>query len=242
MKVGLFINTQFPEGTDVAARLPEMVEQVKTARDAGFRSLWFPHHWLTYPMQMLQITPLMGYIAAHAQGMTIGPNILILPPQNPMHVAEELASLDVMCNGKLIFGAGIGYREVEFKAFGTTTKDAAPRFEECLEAVKRLWTEDFVTMKGSYFELDGANCTVLPVQKPMPPVWIGANANRAIRRAARVAEQCERFLMPGGLVTSTRRSREEAPAEPVKEKKKRPPRSEERRVGKECRSRWSPYH
>jgi alkanesulfonate monooxygenase SsuD/methylene tetrahydromethanopterin reductase-like flavin-dependent oxidoreductase (luciferase family) len=49
MKVGLFINTQFPEGYDVAARVPEMVEQVRVARDAGFKSLWFPHHWLTYP-------------------------------------------------------------------------------------------------------------------------------------------------------------------------------------------------
>jgi alkanesulfonate monooxygenase SsuD/methylene tetrahydromethanopterin reductase-like flavin-dependent oxidoreductase (luciferase family) len=93
-----------------------------------------------------------------------------------------------MCGGKLVFGAGIGYREVEFKAFGTTLKQAGQRFEECLTAVKRLWTEDFVTMKASYFELDGANCTVLPVQKPMPPVWIGANADVGIRRTARMAD------------------------------------------------------
>ena len=67
MKVGLFVNTQFPEGFDVAGRVPEMVAQVRAARDAGFASLWLPHHWLTHPMQMLQITPVMGYIAAHAQ-------------------------------------------------------------------------------------------------------------------------------------------------------------------------------
>jgi len=83
MKVGLFVNTQYPEGFDVAGRIPEMVAQVRAARDAGFASLWFPHHWLTHPMQMLQITPVMGYVAAHAPGMTIGPNILILPPLNP---------------------------------------------------------------------------------------------------------------------------------------------------------------
>jgi len=96
MKVGLFVNTQFPEGFDLAERVPEMVAQVRAARDAGFASLWFPHHWLTHPMQMLQITPVMGYVAAHAQGMTIGPNILILPPLNPMHVAEEAATFDVV--------------------------------------------------------------------------------------------------------------------------------------------------
>ena len=96
MKIGLFVNTQYPEGFDIAVRIPEMVAQVRAARDAGFASLWFPHHWLTHPMQMLQITPVMGYVAAHAQGMTIGPNILILPPLNPVHVAEEAATLDVL--------------------------------------------------------------------------------------------------------------------------------------------------
>src|SRR6516164_7704545 len=89
MKLGLFINTQFPEGFSLQERVPEMVAQVRAARDAGFASLWFPHHWLTYPMQMLQITPVMAYVASYAQGMTIGPNILILPPLNPVHVAEE---------------------------------------------------------------------------------------------------------------------------------------------------------
>jgi hypothetical protein len=78
MKVGLFINTQFPEGFNVAECIPEMVAQVRAARDAGFASLWFPHHWLTHPMQMLQITPVMGYVAAHAQGMT-GMNSLSSP-------------------------------------------------------------------------------------------------------------------------------------------------------------------
>jgi hypothetical protein len=68
MKVGLFINTQFPEGFNLAERVPEMVAQVRAARDAGFASLWFPHHWLTHPMQMLQITPVMGYVAAHTCG------------------------------------------------------------------------------------------------------------------------------------------------------------------------------
>ena len=99
MKLGLFINTQFPEGFSLAERIPELVAQVRAARDAGFASLWFPHHWLTQPMQMLQITPLMAYVAAHAQGMTIGPNILILPPLNPVHVSEEAATMDVLTGG-----------------------------------------------------------------------------------------------------------------------------------------------
>src|ERR1700751_3686472 len=120
MKVGLFINTQFPESFNLAERVPEMVAQVRAARDAGFASLWFPHHWLTHPMQMLQITPVMGYIAAHAQGMTIGPNILILPPLNPVHVAEEAATLDVLTGGNYILGVGFWDRPSGFVDVGIT--------------------------------------------------------------------------------------------------------------------------
>src|ERR1700751_4041850 len=120
MKGGLFINTQFPEGVNFARRVPEMVAQVRAARDAGFASLWFPHHWLTHPMQMLQITPVMGYVAAHAQGMTIGPNILILPPLNPVHVAEEAATLDVLTGGNYILGVGFWDRPSGFVDVGIT--------------------------------------------------------------------------------------------------------------------------
>ena len=164
MQVGLFINTQFPEGNDVAARVPEMVEQVRVARDAGFKSLWFPHHWLTYPMQMLQITPVMGYIAAHAQGMTIGPNILILPPQNPMHVAEEAATLDVLTGGNYVLGLGLGYRQPEFDAFGIPLSERAPRFNESIGLMKRLWTEDKVTHQGPvlYRQRRGHRCEADP--------------------------------------------------------------------------------
>jgi alkanesulfonate monooxygenase SsuD/methylene tetrahydromethanopterin reductase-like flavin-dependent oxidoreductase (luciferase family) len=68
MKVGLFINTQFPEGFNLAEHVTEMVAQVRVARDAGFASLWFPHHWLTHPMQMLQITPVTYHRAVLAAG------------------------------------------------------------------------------------------------------------------------------------------------------------------------------
>src|ERR1700752_3863222 len=142
MKVGLFINTQFPEGYNLAERIPEMIAQVRAARTAGFASLWFPHHWLTHPLQMLQITPVMGYVAAHAQGMTIGPNILILPPLNPVHVAEEAATLDVLTGGNYILGVGLGYRQPEFHAFGINLGERAPRFNESITLVRRLWTEE----------------------------------------------------------------------------------------------------
>ncbi|MDB5398906.1 MAG: hypothetical protein QOF70_7720 [Acetobacteraceae bacterium] len=188
MKVGLFINTQFPEGSNAADRIPEIVEQVRTARDAGFKSLWFPHHWLTYPMQMLQITPMMGYIAAHAQGMTIGPNILILPPQNPMHVAEESATLDILTGGNYILGIGQGYRQPEFDAFNIPLSERAPRFNESIALIKRLWTEDRVTHQGRFYTVNDAGIGVKPIQPGGPPLYIAAQADISVRRAARIGD------------------------------------------------------
>ena len=188
MKVGLFINTQFPEGTSVVARIPEITEQIRAARDAGFSSLWVPHHWLTYPLQMLQITPLMGYIAAYAQGMTIGPNILILPPQNPMHIAEESATLDVLTGGNYIMGIGQGYRRPEFDAFGIPLSERAPRFNESIALMKRLWTEDRITHKGRFYTVNDAGIGVKPIQAGGPPLYIAGQADVSVKRAARIGD------------------------------------------------------
>ena len=188
MKVGLFINTQFPEGYNVPERIPEMVTQVRAARDAGFSSLWFPHHWLTHPMQMLQITPMMAYIAAHAEGMTIGPNILILPPLNPVHVAEEAATLDVLTGGNYILGVGLGYRPPEFTAFGQPLSERAPRFNESLSLMKRLWTEDRVEHKGRFYTVTDAGLSLKPVRPGGPPLYIAGQADVSVRRAARIGD------------------------------------------------------
>ena len=188
MKVGLFINTQFPEGYNVGDRVPEMVAQLRTARDAGFASLWLPHHWLTHPLQMLQLSPIMGYLAAHAEGMTIGPNILILPPLNPMHVAEEAATFDVLTGGNYILGVGLGYRKPEFDAFGVPLSERAPRFNEAIGLIRRLWSEDRVTHQGRFYTVTDAGIGVKPIRPGGPPLYIAAQAEVPVKRAARIGD------------------------------------------------------
>ncbi len=188
MKYGLVVRGQYPQGDDMRVRLREDLEAAKHAERLGYDLVAKGSHYSSHPFQYIQQIPYLAQVAVVAPKLRLVPGVVLLPLHSPLHVAEELASLDVMCGGKLVFGAGIGYRELEFNAFGTTLKQAGKRFEECLTAVKRLWSEDFVSMKASYFELDGANCTGRPVQKPMPPIWIGANANVGIRRAARMAD------------------------------------------------------
>src|SRR4051812_20640204 len=188
MRFGLIIRGQYAQGDDMRVRLQEDLDAARLAQDLGYDLINKGSHYSSYPFQYIQQIPYLCQVALIAPKLRLIPGVVLLPLHSPLHVAEELASLDVMSNGKLVFGAGIGYREVEFKAFGTTQRKSGKRFEECLTAVKRLWSEQFVTMKASYFELENANCTVMPVQQPMPPVWIGANADVGIRRAARMAD------------------------------------------------------
>jgi alkanesulfonate monooxygenase SsuD/methylene tetrahydromethanopterin reductase-like flavin-dependent oxidoreductase (luciferase family) len=188
MKFGLLVRGQHPAGEDIIARHKDDLELARRAEALGFDSVGRAAHYSTTPLQMVQQIPYLAQVAVIAPRLRLLTGVVLLPMHKPLDMAEQLASLDVMSEGKLIFGAGVGYREVEFKSFGTTYKDAGRRFEENLSAIKRLWREESVSLKGSHFELDNASCSVKPVQKPMPPIWIGANADIGIRRAARMAD------------------------------------------------------
>src|SRR3954468_11347885 len=187
MQLSLIVRGQHPPG-DIVARCQDDLELVQRAEQLGFDGIVKGSHYSTHPFQSVQQVPFLAYAAAIAPRLRLICGLVLLPLHKPLDIAEQLATLDLMSGGKLVFGCGIGYREVEFKAFGVPRAGLGRRFEESLEAVRRLWTEDFVTMEGSLFALDGAPCTIKPLQKPTPPIWIGANADVAIRRAARLAD------------------------------------------------------
>lgn len=188
MKVGFFLNTQSLPGTDMRARVPEMVAQVRTARECGFTSLWFPHHYLTAPMQMFQTTAVLPYLMAEAKGMTIGGDILILPLQNPVAVAEQAATLDVLSGGKYVLGVGIGYREVEYDGFGIPMSERVPRFTESIGLIRRLWTEQRVTHRGKFYRVTDAGLGAKPVRPEGVPIWVGGYVDAAIKRAAAIGD------------------------------------------------------
>ena len=202
MQLSLIVRGQHPPG-DTAAHLRDDLELVKRAEEVGFDGIVKGSHYSAHPFRSVQQIPFLAYAAAIAPRLRLICGLVLLPLHKPLDLAEQLATLDILSNGKLVFGCGIGYRDVEFKAFGVPRAGLGKRFEEGLEAVKRLWTEDFVTMKGSHFELDGATCTIKPVQQPMPPIWIGANADVAIRRAARLAD-CW-YINPHNTLTTIER-------------------------------------
>jgi alkanesulfonate monooxygenase SsuD/methylene tetrahydromethanopterin reductase-like flavin-dependent oxidoreductase (luciferase family) len=188
MRYGIGMRTQYPQGDDMVRRTEDQMAQARLADKLGFDSLMKSQHLAGYPLQEFQQVPFLGRVMAEAPNLRLITGIVLLSLHKPLDLAEQLATIDVMSGGRLTFGAGLGYREVEFKGFGTTSKDRVPRFIENLEAIKRLWTEDEVTMKGSHFELDHVRVSLKPAQKPMPPIWIGANADGAIKRAAKLGD------------------------------------------------------
>ncbi len=187
MKFSLMVRGQHPPG-DMPARLRDDLDMVRDADRLGFDGIVKGSHYSVHPFQAVQQLPFLSYCAAIAPRLRIICGLVLVPLHKPLDLAEQLATLDLLSGGKLVFGAGIGYRDVEFKAFGIPRGQLGARFEECLTAIRRLWTEDFVDMKGAGFELAHATCTVKPVQQPTPPIWIGANADIAIERAARIGD------------------------------------------------------
>lgn len=188
MKVGLYITTQFTPDTDVAVCRTEMIEQVRVARQSGFSSLWVPHHYLTEPMQMLAPIPMLAYLAREAEGMTIGPNILVMPLLNPVHVAEDAVTLDFLSGGRYVLGIGIGYREAEFNTFNVPLKERVQRFTESVEIMRRLWTEDRVTYHGKIFNVEDLGIGLKPTRPGGPPIWVAAVVDAAVKRAARIGD------------------------------------------------------
>ncbi|MPY69918.1 MAG: LLM class flavin-dependent oxidoreductase [Alphaproteobacteria bacterium] len=188
MQYGIAVRGQYHAKDDIRARFEEIVEQAKLAEALGYDSITKTSHYSAHPWQNFQQLPILARLTAETSRLRLNAGIVLLSLHKPLDIAEQLATIDIMSNGRLIFGAALGYRDVEFKGFGTTTKERGKRFTENLIAIKRLWTEDTVDMEGSHFTLDGASCCPHPLQKPHPPIWIGANADGALRRAAQYGD------------------------------------------------------
>jgi alkanesulfonate monooxygenase SsuD/methylene tetrahydromethanopterin reductase-like flavin-dependent oxidoreductase (luciferase family) len=187
VRFGLFVSAQHPAGDDPVARLAEHLEQVRFVRDAGFHSIFAGQHFLAAPYQMFQPVPLLARLAAEAGGLRIGAGILLLPLLNPVEVAEHAATLDVLTGGRFVLGVGLGYRDEENAAFGLPAERVRV-YREKLDVVRRLLEGEEVTASGHGYRLEGARLAPRSLQRPRPPIWMAANSDAAVRRAARLAD------------------------------------------------------
>ncbi|MBK1783205.1 LLM class flavin-dependent oxidoreductase [Prauserella cavernicola] len=224
MRFGIFLTNQQPIGADQRQALEDQLSLLRAARDGGWDSVFAGQHYLSEGLTHIQPLPYLARLAAEAGELRVGIGILLLALQNPVEVAENYAALDVITGGRLIFGVGLGYREVEYAALGVPPEDKVRRFESNLDVVRRLWAGDTVGADLPWCRLDGARLGVLPVQRPGPPVWMAANSDGAVRRAARLTGTW--MINPHATLGTVRRQAElfraEAAAHGVPEPAERP--------------------
>ena len=199
MKLGLFTNSQYTSNESMDRKVKDSVEQVGMAREAGFDLIGAGQHYLASPYQMPTCFPFLARLAAEAGEMRVAASIILVPLHNPVEMAETVATLDAICGGRFIFGVGLGYREEEYAAFGVRRQERVPRLLESLEVMKLLWTEDEVEYQGNFYHVPKTNPTCRPIQKPHPPIWVAANHDTAIKRAARMG--CPWYINPHATVT-----------------------------------------
>jgi len=193
MKFGLFGINFGP------CAVPSTAAAVATAAEnAGFDSLWTGEH-IVLPDPQVPPSPVpahapfidsaaaLAFVAAHTKRVKLGTGIIILPQRNPVVLAKELASVDVLSNGRLIFGIGIGYLKPEFDAIGAPFDHKGPRSEEFLGAMIALWSMEKPAYQGRFVSFSGVNAMPRPVQKPYPAIVFGGHTKEAYSRTARLA-------------------------------------------------------
>jgi probable F420-dependent oxidoreductase len=165
----------------------EALEEVTRAEELGFHSAWMEeHHSVTNHYWPSPIPVLAGF-ATRTSKLVLGTDIIVAAFHHPVRLAEDVAMLDVISNGRFVLGIAIGYKPDEFALYGVELEKRGARFEEQLAIMKGLWTKDRVEFRGAYYSMDG-RLEPRAVQKPHPPVWIGGWGDITLRRAATLAD------------------------------------------------------
>lgn len=159
------------------------------AEDLGFTDAWVSEHIILpngapYPPSNIFYEPVLTltWAAAYTTRIKLGTTVLVLPMRHPVPLAKELATLATLSNGRLIFGAGLGWMEAEFRALGANFNQRGRRMNEGLALMKALWTQDPVTFKTKLIEAEIEDMRMRPLPPPIP-IWIGGNSPPALARA-----------------------------------------------------------
>ncbi len=189
LALGLFSMTSGP------CSYPESAARIaRAAEAAGFDSLWGGEH-VVLPDPQAPPSPLapedritdpvvaLAFLAAHTTRIRLATGIIIVPQRNPLVLAKQLATLDVLSGGRLIFGVGVGYLEPEFRALGIPFESRGPMTDDYLAAMRAIWGQERPAHHGRFVSFENVQAHPQPVQRPHPPVVIGGHTPAAFRRA-----------------------------------------------------------
>jgi probable F420-dependent oxidoreductase len=200
MRIGVSLpNVGLDHGKETLLPVAEAAERL------GFDSVWAAHHVVLpyerdsrYPyqrsgtevamspgMQWLDPIVTLSAIAAVTERVRLGTSVFVLPYRDPVTLAAELAALDVLSEGRLVLGVGVGWMREEFEAIGVPATERGARTDEHLQVMKTLWSEDPASFEGRFTRFDNVVLATTPRSEGGPPIWIGGNTDAALRRALR---------------------------------------------------------
>ena len=185
MDLGVQIEPQF------GFKFEDVLAIALDAERVGFTRLWVSDHLFLDPkavnIDCLEAWTLLAALAVRTQRIRIGPMVTSQSYRNPALLAKIAAGVDVMSNGRLDFGLGAGWKDLEYRAYGYEFPDAPTRVTQMIETLEictRMWTEERATYQGKHYRIENALCSPKPMQRPLP-IWIGGSKPRVMRAAAK---------------------------------------------------------
>ena len=211
MKFSVQLPTDRVERGEEFTSAEAIAEMAAAVESAGFDACWVTEHpfptddWMASGgHHALDPFVALTVAATATKSLRLHTNILVLPYRNPFLTAKAVASLDAVSGGRVLVGAAAGYLEGGFAALGADFDERNAVADEALAAMKQAWRGGSVTMEGRGFRAAGNTMLPTPVQRPHPPIWIGGNSKRAIRRAAEHGQGWSPFPTPGKYAARAR--------------------------------------
>jgi probable F420-dependent oxidoreductase len=168
--------------------IDEVIAEAQLAEASGFDACFFGEHHQDQDGFLPSPLIVATAVAAQTRRLNVGTSVMLLPLHHPVHVAEDVITLDLVSKGRVILGVGIGYQAADFKAFAVPMAHRVALFEEGVEIIRQCWSGDTFSFHGTHYTLEDVRIRPRPFQIPAPPLWIGASVPAAARRAGRLGD------------------------------------------------------
>ncbi len=162
-------------------------ELARIAEESGFDTVTFGHHHFL-PGNLSDPITFLGAVAVRTDRLRVGTGIFQLPIHNPVRVAEQVATVDQLSNGRISLGVGLGWWPLEYEVHGSRFRERGARMEEALEILRLVWGQEHATWEGRFYRFADLTVYPRPVQSPRPPLWVAGVADTAVERAARLGD------------------------------------------------------
>jgi alkanesulfonate monooxygenase SsuD/methylene tetrahydromethanopterin reductase-like flavin-dependent oxidoreductase (luciferase family) len=186
VRFGVVHDFRSPPGSDTSLQevYAQTLDQIKLVDQWGLDLVWFTEHHFLEDGHLPNFVPVAGAVAAITSRVRIGTDILLAPFAHPIRLAEDLAVLDLLSNGRMDLGIGMGYAPHEFAGFGVPQKNRVSLTEELIQILRLAWTGETFSFHGKRYDFDEIRVTPRPVQDGGPPLWIAGMSGKAALRAA----------------------------------------------------------